>query len=414
MLAHAPAAPVLLLVSDVEPAFDVAPPWRIHHTTPEKARQDADAVHPAVVAVTANGDGIPVQVPLIAAEHVLLTDEATFAVHLEASRAGFAAVLRTADLDGYLTDAAGRLGGDAIEEPYRVLSVGLDDASARVCRAYADIAGQQWIMLHHVTGVMAVLETMAPDVIVMADGLGEVRSREFIRLLRRRPGGRRIPFLIVGRSVTHGHPLPPNTTWLPAPLEHSVLAMAVQEAGSYARQLGDLMDRDWLTGLLNRRSLQARLATEISRADRVGGRLSLAMIDLDHFKRVNDTYGHLAGDRVLRRLGEMLGARLRVLDAAARFGGEEVAIILPETRIEDAARLIDALREEFAAIWFPVDGMNGEIDTISVTFSAGVAACGPMATPARLIADADEGLYLAKSRGRNRVERVDFETDGSS
>jgi diguanylate cyclase (GGDEF)-like protein len=137
---------------------------------------------------------------------------------------------------------------------------------------------------------------------------------------------------------------------------------------------------------------------EVARACRHHSALSLVMIDIDHFKQVNDTYGHPTGDRVLKRLARLLQQRLRRSDIIGRYGGEEFAVILPGADGPAAQRVIENLRRHFASV-----PQVAEQEEFSVTFSAGVAVFPLSTTTDSLTNMADKALYLAKRSGRNRV-----------
>jgi diguanylate cyclase (GGDEF)-like protein len=154
---------------------------------------------------------------------------------------------------------------------------------------------------------------------------------------------------------------------------------------------------DALTGLANRRTLDEALPREIARADRLGERLSILIADLDHFKSINDQYGHIIGDQVLARAAMVFGSQLRPYDLAARYGGEEFLLLLPGASTEDAITIAERIRKEVAKI--EVLGCPRE-----VTVSLGVASWVAGEAPEELIARADETLYKAKNTGRNRVE----------
>jgi diguanylate cyclase (GGDEF)-like protein len=164
---------------------------------------------------------------------------------------------------------------------------------------------------------------------------------------------------------------------------------------------------DFLTGFHNRRYLNARLREELARAQRSKQPITCLMIDVDHFKRINDQHGHLAGDTVLREVARRIDTQMRVSDTGARFGGDEFAIVLPQGTIADgeklAARVLNGVRSEGIAV------APGVIEKI--TLSIGAAAANPAqntrdyrALADRLIAEADAALYRAKSAGRNRVD----------
>lgn len=158
---------------------------------------------------------------------------------------------------------------------------------------------------------------------------------------------------------------------------------------------------DFLTQVPNRRAFDKRLREEIERFRRGGPPFCLALLDIDHFKQINDTHGHPAGDEVLRRTARLLDKNRRITDFVARFGGEEFAMLLPGSHESAASVLVDRIREMMSELRFPT-GKNGE--TIGISFSAGIAEMLPADQgTASLIQRADERLYRAKHSGRNRV-----------
>jgi len=161
---------------------------------------------------------------------------------------------------------------------------------------------------------------------------------------------------------------------------------------------------DAKTGLLNAVTWQREAQVEISRAARTGTPLAVAMLDIDHFKRVNDTYGHLAGDAVLAALSATLRGLLRDYDITGRFGGEEFAILLPHTDTDTAAQITERIRAKLADITVTAGNRTGAEVPLQVTVSIGVAT---LASSHRdldeLIAAADAALYRAKAQGRNQV-----------
>jgi two-component system cell cycle response regulator len=170
------------------------------------------------------------------------------------------------------------------------------------------------------------------------------------------------------------------------------------------RKLYESSTRDALTGAYNRRHFDDRLRAEIAFAVRHATDCALIVLDLDHFKRVNDTHGHPAGDEVLRNLAAIAGRTLRTEDVFARFGGEEFAVILRGSSTRGAGRLAERLREALTVSHATHNGRE-----IPVTLSAGCAAlsCCAKPSPAELLAVADRRLYRAKQAGRNRVVASD-------
>jgi two-component system cell cycle response regulator len=167
----------------------------------------------------------------------------------------------------------------------------------------------------------------------------------------------------------------------------------------YYEEIYRLMTVDGLTDLHNKRYFTEAMEKEISRGKRYERTFSLIMFDIDHFKRINDTYGHLAGDAVLRQIGALVKSRVRHTDLPARTGGEEFAVILPEVPAQGAALLADKLRKAIEETTFRFEGTN-----IPVTISLGVAEWNPaVEDPDELVKRADEKLYEAKRGGRNQV-----------
>lgn len=167
--------------------------------------------------------------------------------------------------------------------------------------------------------------------------------------------------------------------------------------------LMELSNTDPLTHLSNRRFLMKTLEKELQRCERSQKPMALIMVDVDHFKPVNDTYGHQQGDVVLQILADQMKAHLRDYDLAARFGGEEFALVLPETALAEAVQVAERLRVAISELRIPTEHAE-----IRLTISLGVATYPhpKVRTVDNLILEADRALYNAKERGRNRVETI--------
>jgi diguanylate cyclase (GGDEF)-like protein len=238
-------------------------------------------------------------------------------------------------------------------------------------------------------------------------GLGPVgRAAQYARTMplgRDDSAGSAIPLVIGGRAVGVIAAVPLAGGELDMEMVDALAlqgAAAIQAARMHT-ETEALSRRDPLTDLANRRQLTTDLAAEMERALRFGHTLSFVMIDLDHFKRLNDTYGHQRGDQVLREVAGTISREIRAIDGAYRYGGEELAILLREASGPEAVQTVERIRAAVASR-FPW------ADEAPVTLSAGVAELDRgTTTTSTLIAAADEALYVAKRSGRNRVHLHD-------
>jgi two-component system cell cycle response regulator len=179
-------------------------------------------------------------------------------------------------------------------------------------------------------------------------------------------------------------------------------AQALETTRADNRRLEALATTDPLTRVLNRRALLDRLTSEVDRARRYDSSLALLLFDIDHFKQINDTAGHLAGDSVLRQLGALLEDAMRKVDIVARYGGEEFVAILPETSSEGAVVFAERLRERISNHSFDIGA--GRIVRLTVSIGIATFPSSGVASTEDLIARADEALYRAKAAGRNQVK----------
>ena len=198
---------------------------------------------------------------------------------------------------------------------------------------------------------------------------------------------------------------------LPRPVDPQELAARARtqiRRKRYTDYLRDNLDQslelavtDQLTGLHNRRYMTSQLDALVRRAAAGGDPVAVLVIDIDHFKKVNDSFGHAVGDEVLREFAVRLASNVRAIDLPVRFGGEEFVVVMPDTELDHAHRIAERIRLHVAGSPFRV--MGGE-ELLTVTISIGVAASlGEADTPAELVKRADEAMYEAKAKGRNRV-----------
>ena len=172
----------------------------------------------------------------------------------------------------------------------------------------------------------------------------------------------------------------------------------IQELTAELDQINEVAHQDYLTGALNRRGMDEAIEREFSRADRHNANLCIAMMDIDHFKKLNDTLGHATGDQALTHFAKVIKDVLRTTDVLARYGGEEFIIIMPATPKDEAVTVVTRVQRELTKNFFLNKG-----ERVLITFSAGVAERKPGESPETLIPRADAALYEAKNTGRNRV-----------
>lgn len=181
--------------------------------------------------------------------------------------------------------------------------------------------------------------------------------------------------------------------------QRSELADANARLEQAMEKMEQLVIQDQLTGLFSRHHFLGRLSEELARAERTGHRFHLALIDLDHFKAINDSYGHNAGDEVLRRFALIAAESVRRSDLLARYGGEEFIILFPEGDIDDITTVVERLRAAFGEYQY-----GAELGNQQVTLSAGIAASREGDSVDTITERADRALYQAKEKGRNRIE----------
>ena len=301
-----------------------------------------------------------------------------------------------------LVDQLDRLTWRQPAVPYRVLVVDDDEL---ICRRYALVlrhAGIEVAAASTAAKAMDLLESFQPELILLDLYMPGCSGLELAKVIRQHDAylGTPIVFVSAEEDVTRQFDALRigADDFLTKPVSDERLIAWVRIRASRARALTALMDQDSLTGLLVHTRIKEQLASDVARAQRDDRPLSFAMIDVDHFKQVNDLFGHMLGDHVLKSLARLLRQRLRQADTVGRYGGEEFALILPGCTVEDAGVVLEEVRQRFESL---SHGRGSE--DFQTTFSAGVAGVPGAADAPDLIKAADAALYQAKRAGRNRV-----------
>lgn len=286
--------------------------------------------------------------------------------------------------------------------PYHVLVVDDSRVQSQVNAFHLNKAGMETVIVTDPFHALPAMKEFNPELILMDVYMPDCSGLELARMIRQIEAYISIPIVFLSSETDRDRQLEAMghgaDDFLSKPIKPAHLVAAIKTRIERYRQLRALMLHDGLTGLFNHTTTKERLIHETARAERQKIPLSFAIIDMDHFKAVNDTYGHPAGDRVLKSLAQLLVRRLRRSDVVGRYGGEEFAVILPNTPGDEAVVLLDELRISFENIRHRASGVE-----FSVTFSCGVSSYPLSSTPATLTAVADRALYTAKANGRNRV-----------
>jgi diguanylate cyclase (GGDEF)-like protein len=287
--------------------------------------------------------------------------------------------------------------------PYRVLIIDDDQALAEHYKLVLGAADIRAEVIARPQEIFRVLQDFHPELILLDINMPECSGIELAQVIRLNQDWLRVPITYLSSEQDEEKRalamVRAGDDFLSKPLSDLELVTAVSVRAARSRQLSDALDRDSLTGLLKHSRIKEQLDIELSRAQRTGENLSLVMMDLDHFKQINDNYGHPAGDQVIKAIAHLLRQRLRKVDAVGRYGGEEFVAVLPGCNRAEAHLLVEDICRRFRDITFTVDQK-----TFRVTLSAGIASFEAGIDRAdQLLEQADAALYRAKAEGRNRV-----------
>jgi diguanylate cyclase (GGDEF)-like protein len=342
----------------------------------------------------------PNRVPVL-----FISERGDLSARLEGVRAGGDAYF-TKPLDAAeLVDKLDALTAHDAPEPYRILVVDDESALAAYFALVLQGAGMSTLVVTDPTTIMQPLVDFRPDLILMDVYMPQCTGLELATVIRQQEDFVSIPIVFLSAEKSIDKQLAAMSSggddFLEKPIGAEHLISSVTTRAKRSRQLRSFMIRDSLTGLLNHTTIKERLSIETARAERSGGPLSFAMLDIDFFKSINDRFGHLVGDRVIKSLSRLLVQRLRKTDIIGRYGGEEFAVILSDTDADTAEQVLDEIRIGFSQLHHRTSDQD-----FAVTFSCGVAEFPEWGDAAQLNDAADKALYEAKRSGKNRVIRA--------
>lgn len=287
-------------------------------------------------------------------------------------------------------------------EPFKVLVVDDEHGVAEYHKLILESAGMIVQTIHEPAEVLEKVGNFRPDLVLMDMYMPKCTGRDVAKLIRQIPDFVSLPIIFLSSETDRQKQISAMSVgadgFLTKPIQPDELINSVSLRADRMRTLRSLMARDSLTGLFNHTTTTQLLANAISAAQREHAALSFAMIDLDRFKSVNDTYGHPVGDQVILALARVLRQRLRNSDLVGRYGGEEFAVILPGLAQDGAKQIMDQLRVDFSHVLFH----SGDT-SFSCTFSCGIACHPAFGDVETLREAADKALYQAKHQGRNTV-----------
>jgi diguanylate cyclase (GGDEF)-like protein len=301
-----------------------------------------------------------------------------------------------------LIDALDQIAWFVPPAPMRVLIVDDSRVHANFSAMHLRKAEIVTEVLYDPKDILIQLQEFQPELILLDMYMPFSVGMELAAVIRQIPEYISVPIVYLSSETDRDRQLEAvslgGDDFLSKPIKPEHLITSVGTRIKRYRTLRELMLRDSLTGLYNHTTIKEHLRQEFARAKRSDYPLSCVVIDLDHFKEINDQYGHTTGDRVLKSLSQLLIRRLRQSDVVGRYGGEEFVIILPATEVHRAAMIINELRNNFAQIRH----QSAEVE-FCLTFSGGVSSWPPYSSPSLLFEMADRALYAAKNRGRNQV-----------
>lgn len=334
---------------------------------------------------------------------IFISDRDDQRIRIKAVRTGGVAFFVTPVNVVNLVDKLDELKRTWETKPYRVMIIEDQPTVASYYEIVLRRAGMTTRVINDPLDMLPNITEFMPDLILMDLYMPEIDGIELAQVIRQIDEYVSTPIVFLSSEVDFDKQMQAmnlgGDDFLTKPIKAGHLVGLVKSRLERLRILRSYMVRDSLTGLYNHTSFRGRLAQEISRCERQDSKLALVMLDLDHFKRVNDTYGHPTGDSVLKSLARLLQERLRQSDVIGRYGGEEFVSVMLDAGKEDAHKVMEEIRQHFSEI----QHYSSKQGVFTVTFSCGIAVYPEYKTVQALVDAADQALYEAKAGGRNKV-----------
>ncbi len=386
--------------------------YRCHviHTALDIPAELSQGANGVMLADISNGDEhLKIARKTLALSHlplILTSSNTGFDARLRAVKSGATVFLPKPFETEELVERLGFLEEAKYERPYRVVIAEDDGPLASFYQLTLEHAGMETRVVRRPSKLLDTLSGFDPDLIIMDLYMPECTGLELAQIVRQFPAYTTVPILFLSTESRLDLQLRARhlgaDDFLPKPLLPGQLLSAITSRANRCRDLKKLTDRDSLTGLLNLTNILRNLEREMSVASRSQQPVAFAMVDIDHFKSVNDTYGHVVGDQVIMRVTHLIRNRLRRVDYVGRYGGEEFAVVMPNTDAAQAKEVMDKLREAAGELEH-----KAEQGAFHVTFSCGISIYPQYKSVLEVAEAADGALYKAKHAGRNQVMTAD-------
>lgn len=333
---------------------------------------------------------------------ILVSPETSFSFRAACARSNINTIIAAPIEQAELVHWLEHLGGQVSEQPASILLVDDDPLASAVYAELLRANGMIVSVLNDPLKIIPMIDGAFFDIIIMDLQMPNTDGIEIAKIIRQYQSHISIPIVFLSSEEDKEVQMKARQfggdDFISKRADLGGLVALIELRVQRARVLRSLIELDGLTGLLNHRRFKERVGHEMARVNRTNLQFCVAMLDVDHFKRVNDSYGHPVGDQVLSILARTLVGWVRKTDVVGRYGGEEFAVLLLDTTPQAVFEVLENFRKHFAQIMF-----DGQPEKFSLTISIGVAGSASCDDAAAIFDEADRALYLAKNNGRDQV-----------